>query len=346
MEIAQVTRGPEQTTIAQPALFYRITALWALCEAFLGGVLHALHLPGTGLFVGGASVVCISLLYYYGPSRAAILKATILVILVKGMLSPHTPPGAYLAVLIQGALGYLFFRSRAHYKISCVVLGVITQLQSALQRLVVMLVLFGADLYQVAHGFVNYILKKAGMPEGEYVLYVVLVYIGAHALMGVFVGWLAGRLPGILTKRQLYFRQQLANAEVNTISIVDNQLPARRKRKPLVSGVLLAIAGLLAGALYLNITPDQQVLAIVVRALLIYIVWTQLVMPLLGKFLQQWTSRKRSVLAEEITQLLSVLPFVKQQVRLAWAALPEKPLYRKLLLFLPLCLAAVMQQPD
>ncbi|NEM96704.1 hypothetical protein [Pontibacter burrus] len=317
-----------------------------MSEAFLGGVLHALHLPGTGLFVGGASVLCISLLYYYCPSRAAILKATVLVILIKGMLSPHTPPTAYLAVAIQGGLGYLLFQSRSYYKTSCFVLGVVTQLQSALQRLVVMLVVFGADLYQVAHAFVNYILKKAGMPEGEYVLYIVLVYIGAHALMGILVGWLAGRLPEILERKQLYLQQQLQAVAHTPIynSVYTSEMKANRKRKLPVSIGLLVIGMLLALALYLNITPEQQVFTIITRALLIYIVWSQLLLPLLSSIIRKWSSIQKSLLAKELEQLLALFPFVRQQVQLSWKAIPASaPLYKKLISYPPLCLAAVVQ---
>ena len=40
----------------------RLTALWAFAESGLGGMLHALQLPFTGLIVGGLSVIIITLI--------------------------------------------------------------------------------------------------------------------------------------------------------------------------------------------------------------------------------------------------------------------------------------------
>ncbi len=49
------------------------------------------------------------LIAYYVPLKGAILKATIIVAIFKMMLSPHTPPSAYIAVFFQGLLGQVLF---------------------------------------------------------------------------------------------------------------------------------------------------------------------------------------------------------------------------------------------
>ncbi len=74
----------------------RITAMWALSEAALGGILHAFKIPLTGLFVNGSAVIFIALIAYYAQKSGAILRATLIVLLVKGGVSPHTPINAYL----------------------------------------------------------------------------------------------------------------------------------------------------------------------------------------------------------------------------------------------------------
>ncbi|MBC5774160.1 hypothetical protein H8S95_08810 [Pontibacter sp. KCTC 32443] len=336
MQIKDQIKLPENSIVHQPAVFYRITALWALSEAFLGGVLHALHLPGTGLFVGGAAVLCISLLAFYCPARHAILKATILVILIKGMLSPHSPPGAYLAVFIQGGLGYLFFWSKRYFKVSCLLLGVITQLQSALQRLVVMLIVFGADLYQVADGFVDYILKKAGIAAGDYVLYVVLLYIGLHVLMGVLVGWLAGRLP-----RRL--KNEHHSIKISSTLVEQTPMITKDKRKSrskfLMSGVMIGSIALLASSLYFGIIDDSTVYAILARAILILVIWVWVLSSFLQRLLLQWSNSKKSLLAEELSQIISLMPFIKQMAHDCWLSLAHLPLLKRIFL-LPVKLTA------
>ena len=93
---AQIIEAPEYLTVE------RITALWALSEAALGGVLHALHFPLTGLLINSASVIYIVLIAFYSRQAGAILRATMVVLIVKGIVSPHTPLTAYLAVFVQG----------------------------------------------------------------------------------------------------------------------------------------------------------------------------------------------------------------------------------------------------
>ena len=51
--------------IQKQIIIKRLTAMWALSEAALGGLLHALKVPFTGLFVGGVSVIFISLIGYF-----------------------------------------------------------------------------------------------------------------------------------------------------------------------------------------------------------------------------------------------------------------------------------------
>src|SRR5258705_13134205 len=90
-------------------VYYRIITLWVLCEAMLGGVIHALKIPVSGLIVGSAAVICICLIAYYIPGKAVIIKATIIVAIFKMILSPQAPVLAYLAVFFQGGMGELLF---------------------------------------------------------------------------------------------------------------------------------------------------------------------------------------------------------------------------------------------
>jgi hypothetical protein len=339
----EIISRPAQTgeTITQEvSVFYRITALWAISESFLGGILHALHLPGTGLFVGGASVLCISLLARHCPDRRAILKATLLVILIKGILGPHTPPGAYLAVFIQGSLGYLLFLGKRYFKLSCLLLGVLTQLQSALQRLVVMFFIFGADLYKVAHEFVNYILQKAGVAEGNYVLYVVVAYLGLHALMGIFVGWLAGRLPEMLYKQRQHYIIQL---EENSVEDLLNEGVPKKKgtRKRYFSFLFIGVAILLTAALYFDLVAYNTAYSIFLRAVLLTACWVFIAAPILQRLVQRWSQGKRSVLATEISHILQLMPFILHQAKLCWASTSLIPLYKRLYLF-PARLVAIL----
>ncbi|HEY6503012.1 MAG TPA: hypothetical protein VIZ28_03470, partial [Chitinophagaceae bacterium] len=99
----------EKIVSANPVIYYRLIALWVLNEAMLGGIIHGLKIPVSGLIVGGAAVICICLIAWYVPKKGAIIKATIIVAIFKMMLSPQAPPPAYMAVFFQGLMGELLF---------------------------------------------------------------------------------------------------------------------------------------------------------------------------------------------------------------------------------------------
>ena len=142
-------------------IYYRLIALWVLCEAMLGGIIHGLKIPVSGLFVGSSAVICICLIAWYVPQKGAIIKATIIVAIFKMMLSPQAPPPAYIAVFFQGLLGeLLFFRNKKFYQLSCILLAVLSLLESGIQRILVLTIVYGNDLWKVINDFINGLTKQ------------------------------------------------------------------------------------------------------------------------------------------------------------------------------------------
>ena len=47
--------------------------LWAFAESGIGGILHGLKLPFTGIFVGGIAVICIALLGFYDEQNNELI---------------------------------------------------------------------------------------------------------------------------------------------------------------------------------------------------------------------------------------------------------------------------------
>lgn len=76
----------------------KITALWAFSESAFGGILHALTIPLRGLFISSAAVLFISLIALFSNNSKEIPKATIIVVLIKAIVSLHSPLTAYFAV--------------------------------------------------------------------------------------------------------------------------------------------------------------------------------------------------------------------------------------------------------
>src|ERR1700733_5051897 len=106
-------------------VYYRLIALWILCETMLGSMIHGAKMPGSGLILGSCAVICISLIAYHVPSKGSILKAMLIVAIFKMMLSPQAPPTAYFAVFFQGLMGEALFWNRKIYAVSCLLFGIL-----------------------------------------------------------------------------------------------------------------------------------------------------------------------------------------------------------------------------
>ncbi|MEZ5035771.1 MAG: hypothetical protein R2796_12325, partial [Chitinophagaceae bacterium] len=172
------------------SVYFKLTALWVLCEAMLGGMIHGLKIPVSGLLVGSCAVACICLLAWYVPVRGTILKATLTVAVFKMMLSPQAPPPAYIAVFFQGLLGELLFSFRRKYFfIACLLLAVLSLLESGLQRILVLTIVYGNDLWKVVNDFINGLTQQTSTTN--YSLWLGTVYVGVHFLVGIIVGWWA-----------------------------------------------------------------------------------------------------------------------------------------------------------
>jgi hypothetical protein len=295
--------------------YYRLVALWVLCEALLGGIIHGLKLPISGLLVGSASVTIICLIGYYVPNKSSILKATITVAVFKMMMSPHSPPTAYLAVFFQGIVGQLLFLQKRWYKFNCMLLAVLALFESAVQRILVLLLLYGQTFWKAVDAFIQKVTGSNFI--NHYSLYLSLAYICMHLVVGVLLGWVVGLLP----KRIEQWR-----TNTNSISITNQHKDtlANTKRKKQKWG-LLALWLLLA-ILYIQqllpfgkplLTADT-VLAIFLRSVLILLSWYILFKPVVTYMLHKWLTKKRVQEQATIQQVQQLLPSVKELVKQSW----------------------------
>ena len=303
----------------QPAIYYRLIALWVLCEAMLGGIIHGFRIPVSGLVVGSAAVICICLIAYYIPSKGAIIKATIIVAVFKMMLSPHSPPPAYIAVFFQGLMGELIFFKRRFYKVACLVFAVLALLESGLQRIIVLTVVYGNDFWKAVNDFINGLTKQKN--QTNYSLYLAGGYAILHLLVGMIIGWWAAILPTRIKQWRLFYNEKL----IITNNIENIQLPAHKKKRGYLKKGLLFIWIILV-LLYLQsyfkigepLLPSHLSLRIFVRSVIIVLTWYFLARPLVESLLKKWLEKKRSESRQDIEQIMQLLPSTQQIITASW----------------------------
>ncbi|HRH62845.1 MAG TPA: hypothetical protein PLI68_05925 [Bacteroidia bacterium] len=302
-------------------IIMRLTALWAFSEAFLGGILHAFHLPFTGLILSSIAVLCIVCIALQGYTKGQILKATLLVLLIKAMISPHTPVSAYFAVLLQGAFCELIFLLGTPFVLSCFVVAIAALMQSAFQKLIILTLLFGVDFWSAMDEFLNSIAKQFGIGTIEYTNYLVMMYLLLHFLVGIVVGSIAVRLPKTLVSSTKEFEQHPItvpdNLETEMLYTANNK--RKNRFKYWIAGILLIW---LAFDIYsegtLSAMIHSKALKLIVRASIFIIVWYFFLSPLLYILFQNWLAKQRSKFSLEINVLLKLLPEIKYITAQCW----------------------------
>jgi hypothetical protein len=296
----------------------RLTALWALNEAALGGLMHLFRSPFTGIFVGGSAVLLIVIIGQLARRPAqAILQALLLVLIVKSMVSPHSPLPAYLAVGFQGLMGALLFTLLPRHQGVAWLLAPLALVEAAGQKLLMLTLFFGMPFWEAIDAFGAQVGKQLGGLGNAFSTsqWLIGAYLGTYLLAGLLLGWLGSRLPGKVQQA------------MGTLSL-PQQLPdlaaADRPRRPWWRRrwVLLLAAGLLVLGLAYGLVPAWRErwapLWLVLRTFGVMALWFWVLAPLFMRLLQRFLQRKASEKQLQLAATLDLLPQLRRLSLHAW----------------------------
>lgn len=309
----------EDTISFDKQIYYRLIALWVLCESVLGGIIHGFKLPFSGLIVGSSAVICICLIAFYVPVKGAILKATIIVAIFKMMLSPQTPPTAYIAVFFQGAVGQLLFYSLKNYKIACMLLGVLALVESALQRIIVLTLIYGATFWKAINQFINKLTNEKIITN--YSLLITGGYVLFHILFGLMIGAFAAKI----IKRSEKWKS-LDNSFVIDLSNKKDEIfvpkkSSSTKTKPVFIFIWFVLILLFFQAYFKignPLLPSKMPLQIILRSMIIILTWYLFISPILIRVMKKWLLNQQQKSAADIQQVILLLPSTKYILTKSW----------------------------
>jgi hypothetical protein len=333
------------TTETNSLIYYRLIALWVLCEAMLGSIVFTFKIPVSGLVIGGCAVVCISLIAWYVPAKGAILKATIIVAIFKMMLSPQAPPPAYIAVFFQGFLGELLFWKKRYFRVACALLAVLAMTESAFQRIIVITVIYGKDFWTAINEFLS---KLTGSSQlTDYSFFIILWYVLIHIIAGILLGLWIGFLPAKIQMMRGFQKRYSVEASGTALNI------PRHKRKK-TWRILLLITWLALIALYIQaffkigdpVLPPHIALRVLVRSVIIVLTWYFLISPALKQLLHKWLQRKKQQSLQQVQQVLTLLPSTQGLVNRSWQLSAEKKGWRRIILCCKIILANTFYAAD
>lgn len=310
-----------QLNIDTRLLQQRLTALWALSESALGGFLHAFKLPFTGLIVSSTAVLIISGIARYGYKRGEILKATLIVILVKVVVSPHSPVNAHFAVLLQGLIGEILFASKKYFNIATVFFAVITAMLSATQKILVLTLLFGYSLWNALDSFFKYVLTEFpiainAQTDFSFSQLIVSIYLAIHFIVGLLSGFLSVNLLRNISEAYVIEKDFTT---VNGNGADDKTSKRKKKFWWRKSNGIILITILLATAVYSYFYQEENalyisIIIILVRAFGITLIWYFLIAPFANKFLLNFFGKQKSKHSSEINEILNLIPIFKMIV--------------------------------
>jgi antibiotic biosynthesis monooxygenase (ABM) superfamily enzyme len=300
--------------------YYRIIALWVFCEGFVGGIIHGLKLPISGIVVGSCAVICISLLAQYKYTKGAIIKATIIVAIFKMMLSPQAPPMAYVAVFFQGILGELLFSNRQYFKYTSILFAIIALLESGLQRIFIVTVIYGKNLWIIIDETVSNLFHLQTIAAFSNTF--IALYLLLHVIAAIIVTFIITTV----TKKMPIWKNEQSNYLINDTAITTNYLlllqPAAKKKNIIIW--LFIYVGLLI--LYLNaigliaqpLVQKNVVLNIFLRSSIILLSWYLIVGPITSNLLKKWLINQKTKWQKDITEVLLLLPKIKAIAYKSW----------------------------
>ncbi len=310
-------------------LVTRLTALWAVSESGVGGLFHALKLPFSGLILGSFAVMIVTFLASHSDRKfRTIVQSTLTVVLIKAIVSPHSPFTAYVAVLFQGLAGALIYSLfRVNY-LSSVIYGIIALMESALQKLLMLVLIFGKNLWEAFQEFFTSLAKQFGLQGLEHLpLLIVGVYCLIYFCGGIVAGVYSISFPDAIRKRAEQLRNQ-------TVTVTASEIPKRRKNQKMKLLGTLSILFFIVMVFAFSGSVNRAVYSLLRTFAALGLIY-MIINPLFTYFLNRWKESTKKKNQGKLQAVLAYVPTFRNHARMAYHyAEGESSYFKKLKIFL------------
>jgi len=328
----------------------KITALWALSESTLGGLLHALKLPFRGMIISSVAIILIGMIAKFSDKRGQIIKSTLVVIFIKAAISPHSPATAYLSVLLQGLIGELLFFSKRFTLISSLIFGIIVSLLNGFQRVLVLTLIYGNTLWKSFNDLLNYIAEEwllitINNPI-NFSLILIALYVGMHLLIGIAAGIFAYRIPKSV---EIKLKEPAVFIPITDTVSDEKKNKKSKKRKWLKPSaiVILIIASAIVILSYFYPLSDKiivnDILIMICRSILIMSLWFFVFAPKVKNYVKKFFYNRQNKYAKDIDLFLTSIPTLKGLIAASWKSTSDYKGIKKLNLFIVTSLVYLLQ---
>ena len=295
----------------------KLTALWALNESGLGGFLHVFNTPFTGLIVGGISILLISLIAFYAENKwQAILKALLIVLIIKMAVSPYSPFGAYVAVSFQALFGALLLSNFSWKGATLMVLGMVTFLESAIQKIFILTIVYGTELWEAINIYGAWVQNKLNfISETSTTSVLVTIYLLVYGICGILAGLFIKSMINIIankTESDFYIEPDNLDSDATPSKV---SFKAKVIWVWLITVAVIVLAFAFFGG---DLFGWKKGVYIMLRSFLILMLWYLVIGPFLLKLVQKYLRKKESQYQEDITNAMDLFPYFRQIISFTW----------------------------
>lgn len=228
--------------------------------------------------------------------------------------------------MLQAVLGYILF-FRGFNKISAIVLGFLSLLFSAFQKIIILTLVFGMTLWESIDIFFEFIIGKL-VPENinidqlSFSYIIIGAYLASHIIGGFIAGWYASILPGRL---RMHSADKIISMSENINGFLNSvKSPSKKKKwwlKP--SSIFLLIfllTVILISFLFEEVDSNiaVKISTMFIRSIFIIIIWYYFLSPLLLKLVSKILSNKKQKQADEIESIVQLFPNIKSIIKFSW----------------------------
>lgn len=299
-------------------IVFRLTAFWALSECGLGGILHALKFPFSGILLCGISVGIIFLILYFSNcSWKPLIHALVIVLLLKFLLSPHTSISAYFAVGFQAIISFMIYRSGGFNFFTILITTVIAYLETASHKLITLTVFGGISFWKSADIFINKVLSEFfGLNTTHGMQYLLIfyfvIYFIAACIVGIFIYRIWSRLK--LTNWEAMGEMKLVIGDTKDILN-----PKKSNNKWYWIFLTIGILILVPTLLLLTGNLSKEWLGFyLLRTVGLVILWYYVLNPMIIKFLSNKVQKVLPSMQVEIDDVQQLFPKLKLMIAVAW----------------------------
>lgn len=321
----------------------RITALWALNECGLGGILHALQSPFTGIIVGSIAMLCVALLCAFSNSSwSSVMSSLLVVLIIKAIVSPHSSPTAYFAVSFQAVTGVLLYRFIPGLFLASLIFSVTGLVESGIQRILTLTILYGNPLWDAVDTWGQWVAERWNvvLPFSSSTM-VITAYLMVHVLAGGVVGFLICKTLRSVSAGWNDPRFVLEMSSEHRSNRIQQSTKKKGWKKYLTMVLLLIM---ITGAFLID--ADEGIagaMVTILRVVLILSVWFLFAGPLLKRWIQRFLLKKKQGLSARVEETMDVLPHIVWIVEKAWKESAHQGWWKRWKTFLFLSVMYVLQ---